>query len=246
MRVLSCFVCFLLPFCLWSLLSEQSLTQLHSERPKLHTILAFLSAIGLRYGKSPYFLLHYCRGQECVLFSAVCLDLLFIPWYVSKMFFNIRYLHISKAWLLFFQCCLMGPYSTGIHEDCTSLSPWIPQICCDLSRLASALLPLQWLVQVLNDSQVWHSYLEVLVTIPLWFFYLDFSLDATGACLSPFWSSQLLSYIVYSLHWARYRLKYCLKGPLNPRQPTNPSLVLPSFHCVYRYFNCALPVDCFS
>ena len=21
--------------------------------------------------------------------------------------------------------------------------------------------------------------------------------------------------------WARYRLKYCLKGPLNPKQPTN-------------------------
>ena len=30
---------------------------------------------------------------------------------------------------------------------------------------------------------------------------------------------------------ARYRLKYCLKGPLNPKQPTNP---LTRFHIVNR------------
>ena len=45
---------------------------------------------------------------------------------------------------------------------------------------------------------------------------------ADGSCLDvftliyPFLSS-------FSLSWetARYRLKYCLKGPLNPKQPTN-------------------------
>ena len=31
---------------------------------------------------------------------------------------------------------------------------------------------------------------------------------------------------------ARYRLKYCLKGPLNPKQPTNQS-VFSFVHCQY-------------
>ena len=42
--------------------------------------------------------------------------------------------------------------------------------------------------------------------------------------------SHLFSFLSPSL-WetARYRLKYCLKGPLNPKQPTNQSsLLLPS------------------
>ena len=38
----------------------------------------------------------------------------------------------------------------------------------------------------------------------------------------------------FSLSWetARYRLKYCLKGPLNPKQPTNHHL----HHCLFFYF----------
>ena len=31
---------------------------------------------------------------------------------------------------------------------------------------------------------------------------------------------------------ARYRLKYCLKGPLNPNQPTNPKTL------VYKFIKC--------
>ena len=33
----------------------------------------------------------------------------------------------------------------------------------------------------------------------------------------------ILSFLFHPLFWetARYRLKYCLKGPLNPKQPTN-------------------------
>ena len=45
---------------------------------------------------------------------------------------------------------------------------------------------------------------------------------AGGGCLDIF----TLIYLLFSLSpslWetARYRLKYCLKGPLNPKQPTN-------------------------
>ena len=45
---------------------------------------------------------------------------------------------------------------------------------------------------------------------------------AGGGCLDILLSSILFSSLSPSL-WetARYRLKYCLKGPLNPKQPTN-------------------------
>ena len=43
-----------------------------------------------------------------------------------------------------------------------------------------------------------------------------------GGCLDIFTLIYPFSYLSPSL-WetARYRLKYCLKGPLNPKQPTN-------------------------
>ena len=49
------------------------------------------------------------------------------------------------------------------------------------------------------------------------------AVGAGGGCLDIF----TLIYPFFSLSpslWetARYRLKYCLKGPLNPKQPTNP------------------------
>ena len=45
-----------------------------------------------------------------------------------------------------------------------------------------------------------------------------------GGC----WDIFLLPIFFLSLLWetARYRLKYCLKGPLNPKQPTNQSVCL--------------------
>ena len=45
---------------------------------------------------------------------------------------------------------------------------------------------------------------------------------AGGGCLDIFTLVCLFSPLSPSL-WetARYRLKYCLKGPLNPKQPTN-------------------------
>ena len=48
------------------------------------------------------------------------------------------------------------------------------------------------------------------------------ALGAGGGCLDIFSLVYLFSFLSPSL-WetARYRLKYCLKGPLNPKQPTN-------------------------
>ena len=48
------------------------------------------------------------------------------------------------------------------------------------------------------------------------------AVGAAGCCLDIFILLYLFSPISPSL-WetARYRLKYCLKGPLNPKQPTN-------------------------
>ena len=48
------------------------------------------------------------------------------------------------------------------------------------------------------------------------------AVGASGGCLDIFTLLYLFSPLSPSL-WetARYRLKYCLKGPLNPKQPTN-------------------------
>ena len=50
------------------------------------------------------------------------------------------------------------------------------------------------------------------------------AVGAGGGCLDIFTLIYPLSSLSPSL-WetARYRLKYCLKGPLNPKQPTNQS-----------------------
>ena len=56
------------------------------------------------------------------------------------------------------------------------------------------------------------------------------AVGAGGGCLDIFTLIYPLSSLSPSL-WetARYRLKYCLKGPLNPKQPTNqPRLFLVS------------------
>ena len=48
------------------------------------------------------------------------------------------------------------------------------------------------------------------------------AVGAGGGCLDIFSLIYIFSFLSPSL-WetARYRLKYCLKGPLNPKQPTN-------------------------
>ena len=58
------------------------------------------------------------------------------------------------------------------------------------------------------------------------------AVGAGGGCLDIFPLIYLFSFLSPSL-WetARYRLKYCLKGPLNPKQPTN-QLTL-DFGCLF-------------
>ena len=65
-----------------------------------------------------------------------------------------------------------------------------------------------------------------------------FAVGAGGSCLDIFTLINHFSPLSPSL-WetARYRLKYCLKGPLNPKQPTNQ----PTFVTVNWY----QPVSCF-
>ena len=60
------------------------------------------------------------------------------------------------------------------------------------------------------------------------------AVGAGGGCLDIFTLLYLFSPLSPSL-WetARYRLKYCLKGPLNPKQPTN-QIVWP-FICLIVY-----------
>ena len=55
------------------------------------------------------------------------------------------------------------------------------------------------------------------------------AVGAGGGCLDIFSLLYLFSSISPSL-WetARYRLKYCLKGPLNPKQPTNQPTIAPT------------------
>ena len=58
------------------------------------------------------------------------------------------------------------------------------------------------------------------------------AVGAGGGCLDIFTLIYPFSPLSPSL-WetARYRLKYCLKGPLNPKQPTNQ----PSYFCLNEY-----------
>ena len=51
--------------------------------------------------------------------------------------------------------------------------------------------------------------------------YLDYSRPRVGAVWTFFLSLSFRSFFPSLWETARYRLKYCLKGPLNPKQPTN-------------------------
>ena len=50
--------------------------------------------------------------------------------------------------------------------------------------------------------------------------YCTCRVGAGGGWYGHFFLSSIIS---FSFETARYRLKYCLKGPLNPKQPTNPA-----------------------
>ena len=55
---------------------------------------------------------------------------------------------------------------------------------------------------------------------------ITLAIGAGGGCLDIFSLNYHFSFLSPSL-WetARYRLKYCLKGPLNPEQPTNQYII---------------------
>ena len=60
------------------------------------------------------------------------------------------------------------------------------------------------------------------------------AVGAGGGCLDIFSLIYLFSFLSPSL-WetARYRLKYCLNGPLNPKQPTNhPTFLVGNSKCI--------------
>ena len=57
---------------------------------------------------------------------------------------------------------------------------------------------------------------------------------AGGGCLGIFTLISPLSPPLWET--VRYRLKYCLKGPLNPKQPTNQLLRKRSWLLSFRYF----------
>ena len=63
----------------------------------------------------------------------------------------------------------------------------------------------------------------LLIWILVWQGPTALAVDAGGFFLDIFFSrlSFLLFFSLSLCETARYRLKYCLKGPLNPKQPTN-------------------------
>ena len=58
------------------------------------------------------------------------------------------------------------------------------------------------------------------------------AVGADGGCLEFLLSSILSPLSPCLWETARYRLKYCLKGPLNPKQPTNQPCILETFKIV--------------
>ena len=64
------------------------------------------------------------------------------------------------------------------------------------------------------------------------------ALDAGGDVFGHFYSHlSFLSSFSLSLGDAPYRLKYCLKGPLSPKQPTDqPGLVAPGYAVIAQVY----------
>ena len=63
------------------------------------------------------------------------------------------------------------------------------------------------------------------------------AVGAGGGWFGHFYShlSVLSSFSLSLWETARYRLKYCLKGPLNPNQPTNQHIYSNNYeHCAWR------------
>ena len=57
------------------------------------------------------------------------------------------------------------------------------------------------------------------------------ALGAGRGCLDIFSLVCLFSFLIPLWETTRYRLKYCLKGPLNTKQPINRPTILPAHKC---------------
>ena len=60
---------------------------------------------------------------------------------------------------------------------------------------------------------------------------ITLAVGAVGRCLNICLSSIFSLFLLPLWETARYRLKYCLKGPLNPKQPTNEQM----YSCFYSH-----------
>ena len=192
------------------------LTLLHIERPKLPTILDFRSALGL--------------NKICFFFRDMCITTRHKSSSVgTRLEFN-HHGHISSR----------TPQARQVN---------IFVVDCNLSKsLAKLTLYRDYLVQhICADHQVFlhHVFLYlrglsggamVLGKLPvpgrptIWMIVgqgpIALAVGAGGGCLDIFTLIYPFSPLSPSL-WetARYRLKYCLKGPLNAKQPTNQSYI---------------------
>ena len=124
----------------------------------------------------------------------------------------------------------------------TSLDDSRARAYCACSRCGWGLFghffPLIYLFSFLSPSLGWSGGAMVLGKLPvpgrptIWITVgqgpTALAVGAGGGCLDIFTLIYPFSRLSPSL-WetARYRLKYCLKGPLNPKQPTNH--ILPRF-----------------
>ena len=62
------------------------------------------------------------------------------------------------------------------------------------------------------------------------------AVGASGVCLDIFTLVYLFSFFLRFLgETGRYRLKYCQKGPLNPKQPINQIQSSPVYSCYHVY-----------
>ena len=61
------------------------------------------------------------------------------------------------------------------------------------------------------------------------------AVGASGVCLDIFTLVYLFSFFLSFWETGRYRLKYCQKGPLNPKQPINQIQSSPVYSCYHVY-----------
>ena len=109
------------------------------------------------------------------------------------------------------------------------------RVCCSCVRYSQAL---SWIV--LDLPRGWSGGAMVLGKLPVpgrptYLYYSRARAYCACSGCGWGWFGHFFSHLSFSFlspslwETARYRLKYCLKGPLSPTQPTNQNLDLPYF-----------------